>query len=204
MRAVSHLFLSRSRAAVFWFLVTIGVFAFSAFELQKVMAEVRMRPQFVMANSSSLYYLEPDLEVETPTEMHSRQTRLAMETIFNRTPSRLDNQERFAKLFTPEARRTIIDRIITPQFKTFGDNKLHQKVEIEEVIVNIEEGEGVARTVATGQLIRNGVTGDRIINETWTVRMFFTWHSNPDHDDHGMYPTVCDSIPFDSANKIFP
>lgn len=204
MRAVSHLFLARSRAAVFWFLVTCGTIGGSAFYVQEVVAEVRTKPQYVMAGSANLYYLAPDLDVETPTEMHVAQTRLAMESIFNRSPARLDQQNRLLKLFSDEALQQIKAGVIIPQLKTFRENQLHQKVEIGETIVNIQEGEGAATTVAVGQLIRTGVVGETTINETWSAKVFFTWQSNPNFEDHAMYPTICNSVTFFSMERIFP
>lgn len=204
MRAISHLFLSRSRAAVFWFLVTCGSLAASAYYVQSVAAEVRTKPQYVMGNSPDLIYLSPDLEVDTPTDLHKIYTRLAMETIFNRSPSHLDHEARLPQLFTKEALQQIEAGVIRPQAQTFQDYQLHQKVEIEDMIVNIQEGKGEATTVATGQLLRTGVSGDNTLNETWSIKIFFTWKSNPNADDHAMYPTVCDSVTFFSMERIFP
>lgn len=204
MRAVSHLFLTRSRAAIFWFLVTCGSIAASGYQLQKVVAEVRTRPQYVLAGLPNLYYLAPDLKVETPTEVHVAQTRLAMETIFNRMPTRLNHPDRLAKLFTEEARDQIERGKAVLQVRRFADQRLHQKVELGETIVNIQEGEGSATTVATGQLVRTGVVDDTTINETWSVKIFFTWESNPSPDDHARYPTICNSVSLFSLERTFP
>lgn len=204
MRAISHLFLSRSRYAVFWFLVTCGAIGASGYYVQTVVAEVRTHPQYVMAGLPDFYYLSPDLEVETPTQMHVSQTRLAMETIFHRTPYGLDHQKRLPQLFTEEAIRQIDEGVIRPQAAIFSENHLHQKVEIEEVIVNIQEGRGSATTVATGQLVRAGVIGDSTTNETWSVKIFFTWEANPDVTGLAMFPTVCNSVSFFSMERTFP
>jgi hypothetical protein len=204
LRAISHLFLSRSRAAVFWFLVTCGSIGGSAYYVQSVTANERTRPQYVMGDSPELYYLAPDLDVDTPTELHAADTRLAMETIFNRSPSRLDQEDRLPRLFTSKAIDQIRAAVIDPQAEGFHENQLHQKVEMEDTIVNIQEGMGEATTVATGQLIRTGVSGNRTINENWSVKVFFTWKSNPNIEDHAMYPTVCDSVTFFSMERISP
>ena len=205
MRAVSHLFLARSRAAVFWFLVTCATLAGSGYYLQSKIANVRTLPQYVYTGSPDTYYLAPDLDVETPTEMHRAQTRLAMETMFNRQPSRLDNQERLPRLFSYEAAQAIVKGLIVPQAKNFHDNKLHQKVEIGEIIVNIQEGQGEATTVATAQLVRAGVTPDKtMINESWSVKIFFEWRINPDIEERPMYPTLCNSVTFFSMERTFP
>lgn len=172
--------------------------------MQSAVAKVRTEYQYVMAGSPNLYYLSPDLEVETQTEFHLAQTRLAMETIYNRTPTQVDNQTRFLKLFTDEARSQIFKSLLAPQAREFIGKRLHQKVELGEVVVDIQEGEGTATTVATAQLIRVGATETNTINETWTVSTFFNWKKNPDVQTLGMYPTVCDSVTFFSTERISP
>ncbi|QIF03864.1 hypothetical protein [Roseimicrobium sp. ORNL1] len=205
MRAVSHLFLARSRAAVFWFLVTCATIVGSGYYLQSKIADVRMLPQYVYTGSPDMYYLTPDLDIETPTKMHREQTRLAMETMFHRTPSRLDHQERLPRIFGPEATQGIIKGLIVPQAKNFHENKLHQKVQIGEIIVNIREGQGEATTVATGQLMRTGVSPENtMINETWSVKIFFEWRINPDIEERPLYPTLCNSVTFFSMERTFP
>lgn len=205
MRAVSHLFLARSRAAVFWFLVTCATIIGSGYYLQSKIADVRMLPQYVYTGSPDMYYLTPDLDIETPTKMHREQTRLAMETMFHRTPSRLDHQERLPRIFGADATQAIIKGLIVPQAKNFHENKLHQKVQIGEIIVNIREGQGEATTVATGQLMRTGVSPENtMINETWSVKIFFEWRINPDIEERPLYPTLCNSVTFFSMERTFP
>lgn len=189
---------------MFWFLVTCAAFAGSGYYLRAKIETVRTLPQYVYTGSPELYYLTPDLDVETRSEMHRAQTRLAMETIFNRTPSSMDNKDRISKMFTYNATEQVINGFIKPQQKNFRDNGLHQKVEIGEIIVNVEEGQGESTTVATGQLIRTGVNEDRMVNEVWSVKMFFTWKINPDFENRPMYPTICDSVNFFSMERTFP
>jgi hypothetical protein len=190
---------------VFWFLVTCATIIGSGYYLQSKIADVRMLPQYVYTGSPDMYYLTPDLDIETPTKMHREQTRLAMETMFHRTPSRLDHQERLPRIFGPEATQGIIKGLIVPQAKNFHENKLHQKVEIGEIIVNIREGQGEATTVATGQLMRTGVSPENtMINETWSVKIFFEWRINPDIEERPLYPTLCNSVTFFSMERTFP
>jgi len=189
---------------VFWFLLTCGVIGGGAYYVQSIAADLRTKPQYVMGNSPDLYYLEPDLQVEGQKDLHAYYTRLAMETILNRNPVRLDNEERLGKLFTDEAIAQIQKGVIDSQAQTFAEYHLHQKIEIAEITVNIEEGQGKANTKATGQLIRTGVSGDTTINETWSIALFFTWKANKNIEDHAMYPTKCDSVTFFSMERISP
>ena len=177
-----------------WCLVTIASMVGSAHYVQSVIKDVRTRPQYVMASSSDLYYLTPDVRVEGMPELYAAQTRLAMETIYNRGPKGLDNDRRRGKLFTPEANRQITDLIVLPELQAFRNLNLHQKVEIGEIDVVIEEGRGNSSSTAQAQLTRSGFSEDQTLNESWLVTVQFIWQSNPDPDDHAMYPTVCKSL----------
>ena len=204
MRAVANLFIARSRAAVFWFVVTCGSLASSAVYVQSVIKDVRTLPQFVMAGSADLYYLTPDLQADDVKSIHASQTRLAMETIYNRGPSGLDHQERRFNLFTDEVNATINNEVIAPQVLMFRDTKSQQKVEIEKIDVNLAEGKGEATTVGYGQLIRTGVEGNQTVNKAFSVKVFFSWKSNPNPEEHALYPTICNNVSFFSTIQTFP
>lgn len=202
MRAVSHLFIARSRAAVFWFFVTIGSVVGSALYVSAVIADVRTLPQYVMAGTGNLYYVSPTLEDETSTDMHTAQARLAMETIFNRNPGGLDHQDRRFKIFSPEVNQKITRDLIIPYVVEFQDKQLHQKVEIEKTVVKLEEGVAAATTATTAQLLRTGIVDDQVVNDMWSVTLFFTWARNSNPRDEGMYPTICTALPYLKMERI--
>jgi hypothetical protein len=204
MRAVANLFIARSRAAIFWFLVTCASVVGSAWYIQDVIADVRTKPQFVMAGTESLYYRAPDLKTFDITSMHADQTILAMETIYNRGPAGLDHQNRRFKLFTKEANQKITEQVIMPQVLLFADNQMRQKVELDSPVVNPMPGQSNATTVATGQVLRTGIAGGKVVNEAWNVKVFFTWTLNPSLDDRSMYPSICKDITFFKMEKTFP
>lgn len=185
-------------------MVTCATMTASAVYIHDASLKVRTRPRYVFTESPHLRYITPDLKTESLETLHSEQTRLAMETIFNRTPSRLDHLDRARLLFDDEAREHIYQTLLAPQAKTFLDNRFHQKVEIGEVIVNIHEGRGQATTVATGQLVRVGSNEQLTINETWSVKVFFTWRQNDNPKTRALFPTVCDSVNFFSMERVFP
>lgn len=204
MRAVSHLFIARSRAAIVWFFVSVGSVVASAVYVDSVIEDVRTLPQYVMAGGAGLYYLSPDLDVDTSNEMHTSQTRLAMETIFNRSPSGLDHQDRRFKVFTPEVNQAITREEIIPKLAEFQDNQYHQKVEIERTVVNIQEGVSNATTVSYAQLLRTGIIEGKVVNEIWDTTVFFTWTRNRTPRDEGIYPTICTSVKFVKMERNSP
>lgn len=204
MRAVANLFIARSRAAVFWFLVTWTVPVLTGVYVQNLVVNMRTLPQFVMGGLPSFCYQTPDLSAETVQQLHATQTRLAMETIFNRSPSGLDHKERFFHLFKGAAVDTINSEVVIPQVLLFRDTNAFQKVEIERIDVNIQVGQGQATTLAYAQLLRTGVEDGVVINKAFSVKVFFTWRSNPDPVERSLYPTICDEVTFFSTLQTFP
>jgi hypothetical protein len=204
MKAVANLFIARSRAAIFWFVVTCAVVVGSGVYVESRILTIRSNWQFVMAGSSSLYYLDPNVKTERREDLHAAQTRLAMEAIFNRGPSGLDHQARRFKLFTAEANDTINTAIVAPQVLLFRDTEAHQKVEIEKINVNIQEGVGEATTLAFGQLLRTSTEEGISINRVYSVKVFFTWKANPSPVDRSLYPTICTDVNFFSTIQTYP
>lgn len=204
MQAVAKLFIARSRAAIFWFTVCVAVVVSSGMYVESRIAQVRTRWQFVMAGSNTLVYLNPDLSSDSREDLHAMQTRMAMETIFNRGPAGLDHQARRFKLFTPDSNDTINAAVVAPQVLMFRDSEAHQKVEIEKIEVNIQEGFGEALTVGYGQLIWTGKQDGIFINRVYTVKVFFTWKLNPNPTDRALYPTICTDVNFFSTIQTYP
>lgn len=194
MKAVANLFIARSRAAIFWFTVCVVVVVGSGMYVESRISEVRTRWQYVMASSSSLYYLDPGLKAERREDLHAAQTRMAMETMFNRGPAGLDHQARRFKLFTPEVNAVVNKAIVVPEVLVFRDTQAHQKVEIEKIEVNIQEGIGEATTVGYGQLIRTAQENGIFVNRVFSVKVFFAWKLNPSPVDRAMYPTICTDV----------
>ena len=204
MRAVDQLFISRSRAAFFWFTVAWTVPVLAAWYTQSVVANLRTLPQFVMGGLPTFHYQAPDFGTETIQQLHAAQTRLAMETIFNRSPSGLDHQDRRFHLFNDEANKIVNQEVVAPQVLMFRDTNAYQKVEIERIDVNIQVGQGEATTLAFGQLIRTSVEDNLMVNKAFSVKVFFNWKSNPNPEERALYPTICDEVTFFSTLQTFP
>lgn len=204
MKAVSNLFIARSPAAIFWFLITCAAPLGTAWYVQGMISTVRSLPQFVITSLPTFQYMAPDLKTESVQQLHSEQTRLAMETIYNRGPSGLDHSDRRFKLFTDEVLDVINAEIIAPNVLMFRDTNSYQKVEISSIDVVSKEGVGEAITVAKGQLIRTGVEGSTMVNKAFNVEVHFTWRSNPSLTDHAMYPLQCSEVVFFPTTQTFP
>lgn len=205
MRAVSHLFIARSRAAIVWFMVTVGTVVGSAAYVQMRIENLRSLPQYVIVGGSSLFYVDPYHNAEDINTLHADQTRLAMETIYNRGPDGLDHQARLYALFAPDVIETVNHTIVEPEVVLFRDRHAHQKVEILGGIqVTPSVGAGEATTVAKAQVLRTSVDGGRVVNTIFNVKVFFEWTLNPNLSDRALFPTQCKSVEFFSAIQIFP
>lgn len=194
MYPVSHLFTARSRAAIIWFLISVGSIIASLNYVQTTIEQARTQPLYVMAGTADVHFISPSLEEskqDARQTLHADQSRLAMETLFNRNPSGLEHSTRRLKLFSLEANRQINQHIIIPQVKPFRDYQIHQKVEIESIVVNLREGQAEADVTATALLFRTGIENGQTLNQTWSVKVFFSWTRNPDITWRSMYPTQC-------------
>jgi hypothetical protein len=204
MKAVADLFIARSRAAILWFVVAWTGPILAGAYVQSRIAEVRKAPQFVMAGLPSLHYQTPAFTVETVEQLHSAQTRLALETIYNRGPAGLDHADRRFRLFTDEVNDTINQEIIAPNVIRFRDTRTYQKIEVSRIDVNVQVGQGEANTIGYGQLVRTSVENGEMVNRTFSVKAFFTWESNPNPRDRALYPTICKEVTFFSTIQTFP
>jgi len=199
MKGVVDLFIAKDKIAVFWFLVTCGVIVGAAWYLDKSIKEVHSKPQFVIMDSAGVYYLAPTVDFENAVELHAAQTRLAMETLFNRGPNGLDSPKRLPKLFAPKAIEFIAEEM-KGEGATFRNQKIHQKVEVEKTEVLKTVGEG-ALTSATGQIIRVGVFKGKTFNEVYDVTARFAWMLNKDMRNNGQFPTVSVQLKYDLVKR---
>ena len=204
MKAVANLFIARSRSAIVWFTVTVGVVVCSGAYVQGRIAMMRSLPQYVIVKGLSLFYTDPKYPFETVEGMHSWQTQLAMETIYNRGPEGLDHQNRRFALFNAEAMEVLNTEIVEPQVLMFRDTQANQKVEVGSITVSVQPGRGESTTVATGQVLRTSMENNVVTNRTFDVKVFFTWTINPNLSERAMFPTQCTSVTFFKTLQTFP
>lgn len=193
MKSVVDLFVVKDRTAVFWFTVACMSIVCSAIYVQRVIAAVQVKPQYVIMDATGGYYLAPSVEFEKARELHAGQTRLAMETMYDRGPEALTFDSRLKKLFTPEAISQIRKDLLIPDEKPFREQKMTQTIEIEEAGVhkNLVDPRGQAITRAKAKLTRSGTFKGQAKTEVLDVEVFFWWRINTRMADNGLFPTVC-------------
>jgi hypothetical protein len=210
MKSVVDLFVLKDRTAIFWFTMACVSIVCSALFVQRMIAAIRNKPQYVIMDASGVYYLAPSVEFEKAKDLHEAQTRLAMETLYTRDYARGDEPmlfgNRVKKLFMPTAIRQIQDEFLTPDAKPFKEQKVHQTVEIEEagIYKNKIDPRGQAITYAKGKLYRQGTLKGQEKTDVYTVQAFFFWRINAKMADNGAFPTVCYKIQASDPKKQTP
>jgi hypothetical protein len=193
MKSVVDLFVVKDRTAIFWFTVACMSIVCSAIYVQRVITAVQVKPQYVIMDATGGYYLAPSVEFEKATELHAGQTRLAMETLYDRGPEALTFDSRLKKLFTPAAISQIRKDLLIPDEKPFREQKMTQTIEIEEagVYKNLVDPRGQAVTHAKAKLTRSGTFKGQAKTEVLDVDVFFWWRINTRMAENGLFPTVC-------------
>ena len=206
MKSVVDLFVLKDRTAIFWFTMACVSIVCSALFVQRMLAAIRNKPQYVLMDASGVYYLAPSVEFEKATDLHVAQTRLAMETLYTRDLDQLRFDNRVKKLFMPDAIKQIRNDFLYPDSKPFSEQKVHQTVEIEEagIYKNKIDPRGVAITRAKGKLIRKGTFKGQENTDIYDVEAFFYWRINNKMADNGAFPTVCYRIQAADPKKQTP
>jgi hypothetical protein len=196
MKSVVDLFVLKDRTAIFWFTVACVSIVCSALFVQKMIAAIRNKPQYVLMDANGVYYLAPSVEFEKATDLHVAQSRLAFETLYTRDLDQLRFDDRLKKLFTRDAIGQIKNDFLYPDSKPFRDQEVHQTVEIDEAGVynNKIDPRGMAITHAKGRLIRKLTFKGLSKTDVYDVEAFFYWRINPKMADNGAFPTVCYKI----------
>ena len=203
MKPVAHLFIARRRAAIVWFTVCVVTVVSTAVYVHSSITRLRTQPQYVIAGGNQLYSFDPKREISTD-ELYGDMTRMAMETIYNRSPGGFDHQVRRFSLFSPEVDDQFFKQVVAGDFQFFRDNQAHQKVEIGPIEVHRQVGTGEATTIATGQVLQTSVQDGRLVNRIFSVQVFFTWLPHPVFSERGMFPEQCTSVDVHYFAQIFP
>ena len=191
---IVDLFVAKDRTTLFWFLMACGSIFGSALWVQVVLGDVRTKPQYVIMDGNGIYYLAPSVELPLARDMHIAQTRLAMQTLFERGPLGLVFASREPKLFTKTAMESITNEILKPDSRKFKDEDTHQTIEVTSVTIeplSASNAANFAQTTAKGLLTRVRVVQGKKKTEHLTVSAVFLWQIQTRMADTGTFPTVC-------------
>lgn len=182
--------------ATFWFLVAAGAVVWAAFYVYRTATTAGLRPQYIImeGKGSEVKPFPIELSPERDNEMHTLQTRLLMDSLFNKAPEGLDAEDRCKRLMTKAAWNMATRDVIDMQKEAFKDGRIHQKVEIESMSFRKIPDEQATIASVKGQLLRTGIFEAKIFNEVWVVRATFKWVRNKSLRDCARFPIVCSTL----------
>ena len=182
------LFIHKDKVALTWACVALLATGGFWWERQRLVKNLLAKPQFFVMDANHTYYLPSAMDFGGAKEIHAAQTRLAMEALFNRTPSGPDSPERLRRIFGRDAYKDA-KKVIAGERHEFEDKKIHQKVELGPVQVLQVRDESVL-TGVEGQLIRSGIFRGKAFTEVLAVKAQFKFILNRDMTANGRFPTV--------------
>jgi hypothetical protein len=165
-------------------LAVIGGYA----AVQLTLYQERQRLRFVAMDSRDTFYLANLGNFETAQHIHAELARLAVETIFSRSPDGFDDPERLERLFNP-ATTIELNKDAARDAEVFRQQQIHQKIETGQ-IREIEVDNNAALVSVEGQVLRTGMFNNRIVNDAKKVTVFLRLTVNGDMAHNGRYPLV--------------
>jgi hypothetical protein len=188
------LFISKDGMSTFWFCLAVLSVLGTCGYVYRLASTAGMRTQYVMLRGPSVMPLITEPDPAFLAEQLDELTRLATDTLFNKSSVGLDSAERCKKLLSPSAHRWVTDELIAKQTDAFREASIHQKVEIESIqLVDRADGSG-KNSIIKGQLIRVGIHSGEIFNEVWGLRLVLVWERNDTLRDCAAYPQIVDSL----------
>ena len=191
MKNVVDLFIVKDRTDIFWFTMACASILCSAIYVKTVIAAVQKKPQYVIMDGTGVYYLAPSVEFEGAKELHLAQTRLAMETLYTRTPQNLVFKNRINRLFIGEGVEMVNNEFKTDA-KKFVEEERSQTIDVyEEPTIYKIDPRGQAITHAKGRIIRHSTFKGQKKTEVLYVDNYFYWKMNARMVDNILFPTAC-------------
>jgi hypothetical protein len=200
MKPLPVIFISKEGMATFWFCVGVAAMLASAFYVERTARTAGKSAQFIIMTNPDVVTIpaERNFDPDKMHEIYLSQTRLVMDSVFNKAPAGLDNPDRCKRLLTVPAWENVKATILEPQSDAFRQGNIHQKVEIQTLDFK-DMGNNEVQADVTAQLIRTGSLKSEMFNEVWSVRAIMVWQRNGCLRDCARFPIVCSS--FGSVEK---
>jgi hypothetical protein len=193
MKNVVDLFVAKDRTALFWFILACASMLLSALYARSIISAVQTKPQYVIMDGAGIYYLAPSVEFAQATALHHAQARLAMETLYTRTPEGLPLGNRLTKMFTKPA-RDLVKAELAKDEKKFETQKITQSVQDIQVLIGKVDPNGFIETRVSAKLTRQGTFDGKQQTKVFSVKAAFGWILNTSMAANGGYPTVCNIV----------
>jgi hypothetical protein len=185
------MFISKEGLATFWFLLAAGAVVGAGFYVHRLVNKTALRPQYIIMTAPDVLPLTFELDPERVEARDRDQTRLLLDSVFNKSPSGLDAADRCRRLMSDTAWKWVQTELLDKQNDAFRDGQMHQKIEVEKIdLRRLPEQDATLATVS-GQLLRTGIHEGRLFNEVWSVKADILWLPNTSLLERGRIPIIC-------------
>lgn len=192
----ARLFVERDRLPWIWFGIAVLVFVVALAERVHLINKLSARENVVIVDPSHTYHVSPLLDFAEARELHAEQATLATIALLQRGPSGLDHPDLLKKFFLAGAFSKAEEQV-SIQAAEFKAKQLHQKCEIERIeVLNTQANEVLANL--SGQLIRNGVFGERAFSEGQKFKLQLRLLRNPNLAANGRFPMAVSDFSYET------
>jgi hypothetical protein len=195
MKGVTHIFISKDKLAIFWFLTAVACLVGTAWHLHGVAIEGRSRMLYVPVQEADVY-IDEMLSKEGLDDLVDFQTRLSLETLFNRGPKGPVTPARLELLFTGKGFEQAVEDIKSDSYD-FRTRQMHQMVELGEVeVLHSPDGGAVSR--ARGQIVRISIdpVEKQAITQSFSIVANMEWERNRNLRDSKRFLYVCRDVQY--------
>lgn len=204
-KAPPVIFISKDGIATFWFLVALIAAVGSAVYAERQATTKGLRPQYIfmppipmdskkMGANVEPVRRAPEVYAGSPAveeELADGQTRLLLDSVFNKSAYGLDAPERCKRLMTKETWNWVQEHLVEPQSEAFNEGRLHQKIAVQTVKPVFDVTDETTSVEFGGQLIRTGILHGELFNQVWAVKGSILWERNASLLDRGLFPLTC-------------
>ena len=153
-------------------------------------------PWVVVADEDALVVVKAE-DLMSSESLHEAQAELAVQSIFNRSPTGLDSPKRAQKLFRVEAYQKLMT-LVTDESPEFERKSVHQKVGISKIdLLRLKDNS--IKVAVEGQLIRSGIFAGEPITEVLDLKVKMLFVNNPSLLGNGGYPTLVRDFLFETT-----
>ncbi|MCB1226027.1 MAG: hypothetical protein KDK99_09485 [Verrucomicrobiales bacterium] len=201
MKSVVDLFIAKDRTALFWFTLACASILLSAIYVRTIVTHVSTKPVYVIMDANGIYYFAPSTDIDQAVPLHEAQTRLAMQTIYERGPKSLVFGDRVKTLFFDQG-VDLVGEEYRRDARKFAEEEIEQSVEITDVKIIIADPSGGSLTEAAGVLTRKSRFEGRSKVERFQVKNRFVWRLNKNMGGNSLPPTVCVNLRLSEPERM--
>lgn len=172
----------------FWFFLWLLTVVTALVVLMQMSKAFNARQLVLVLDPLGNYVIGEIQDLEDAQTVHTAQTSLAMEALFDRDPAGLDHEDRLRALFSEAARKQALEHA-NAQSEEFSAHQLHQKVEISTIEL-LNQHDKTIKIRAEGQLVHAGHIRDRPFTNTMPVAVEFQFVFNTNILTNGRYPSI--------------